>query len=128
MSCLALFLKVCHVKQKYFCLQGSAFGLHQSTLPQCLPGGKAQNVGQNQPPGASGFFSLQQAHPPDKTPPRHQQEGKHSGLLLPVALASLCNSVSVRGPFAKFVDSPYYSESELCGGAVTVSFSKYLPW
>jgi hypothetical protein len=34
----------------------------------------------------------------------------------------------IRGPFAKFVDSPYYSESELCGGAVTVSFSKYLPW
>jgi hypothetical protein len=26
------------------------------------------------------------------------------------------------------VDSPYYSESELCGGAVTVSFSKYLHW
>jgi hypothetical protein len=26
------------------------------------------------------------------------------------------------------VDSPYYSKSELCGGAVTVSFSKYLPW
>jgi hypothetical protein len=24
--------------------------------------------------------------------------------------------------FAKFVDLPYYSESELCGGAVTVSF------
>jgi hypothetical protein len=39
---------------------------------------------------------------------------------------SVC--VHVRGPFAKFVDSPYYSESELCGGAVTVSFSKYLPW
>jgi hypothetical protein len=33
----------------------------------------------------------------------------------------------VRGPFEKFVDSRYYSESELCGGAVTVSFSKYLP-
>jgi hypothetical protein len=33
-----------------------------------------------------------------------------------------------RGPFAKFVNSPYYSESELCGGAVTVSFSKYLLW
>jgi hypothetical protein len=33
----------------------------------------------------------------------------------------------VREPFAKFVDSPNYSESELCGGAVTVSFSKYLP-
>jgi hypothetical protein len=34
----------------------------------------------------------------------------------------------LEGPFEKFVDSPYYSESELCGGAVTVSFSKYLPW
>jgi hypothetical protein len=33
----------------------------------------------------------------------------------------------LRGPFAKLVDSPHYSESELCGGAVTVSFSKYLP-
>jgi hypothetical protein len=33
----------------------------------------------------------------------------------------------IRGPFAKFVDSSYYSESELCGGAMTVSFSKYLP-
>jgi hypothetical protein len=30
--------------------------------------------------------------------------------------------------FEKFVDSPYYSKSELRGGAVTVSFSKYLPW
>jgi hypothetical protein len=29
----------------------------------------------------------------------------------------------IRGPFEKFVDSPYYSESELCGGAVTVSIS-----
>jgi hypothetical protein len=26
----------------------------------------------------------------------------------------------IRWPFEKFVDSPYYSESELCGGAVTV--------
>jgi hypothetical protein len=26
------------------------------------------------------------------------------------------------------MDSPYYSESELCGGAVTVSFPNYLPW
>jgi hypothetical protein len=35
----------------------------------------------------------------------------------------------IRGPLEKFVDSPYYSESELCGGAVTVSFSKqHLPW
>jgi hypothetical protein len=34
----------------------------------------------------------------------------------------------IRGPFAKFVDSPNYTESELCGDAVTVSFSKCLPW
>jgi hypothetical protein len=34
----------------------------------------------------------------------------------------------IRGLFAKYVDSPYYSKSELCGGAVMVSFSKYLPW
>jgi hypothetical protein len=34
----------------------------------------------------------------------------------------------LRGPFEKFMDSHYYSESELGGGAVTVSFSKYLPW
>jgi hypothetical protein len=34
----------------------------------------------------------------------------------------------IRWPFVKLVDSSYYSESELCGGAVTVSFSKYLPW
>jgi hypothetical protein len=27
-----------------------------------------------------------------------------------------------RGPFERFVDSPYYSGSELCGGAVTVFF------
>jgi hypothetical protein len=33
-----------------------------------------------------------------------------------------------RGPFEKFVDSPYYSESELCRGAVTVYFSKYHAW
>jgi hypothetical protein len=31
-------------------------------------------------------------------------------------------------PFEKFVDLPYYAESERCGGMVTVSFSKYLPW
>jgi hypothetical protein len=34
----------------------------------------------------------------------------------------------VRGSFEKFVDSRHYFEPELCGGAVTVSFSKYLPW
>jgi hypothetical protein len=34
----------------------------------------------------------------------------------------------IRRSFEKYVDSPYYSELELCGGAVTVSFSKYLPW
>jgi hypothetical protein len=27
------------------------------------------------------------------------------------------------GPFEKFVDSPHFSESEICGGAVTVSFT-----
>jgi hypothetical protein len=38
------------------------------------------------------------------------------------------NTVTViRGRFAKFVDSTYYSESELCGGAVTVSFSDVPP-
>jgi hypothetical protein len=35
--------------------------------------------------------------------------------------------VYVRGPSEKFVDSPYYSESELCGGAVTVSFFEVPP-
>jgi hypothetical protein len=34
----------------------------------------------------------------------------------------------VQGLFAEFVDSPYDSESELCGSVVMVSFSKYLPW
>jgi hypothetical protein len=34
----------------------------------------------------------------------------------------------IRRPFAKFVDSPYYFESDVHGGAMTVSFSKYLPW
>jgi hypothetical protein len=34
----------------------------------------------------------------------------------------------VRVLFAKFLDSPYCSESELCAGAVTVSFSGYPPW
>jgi hypothetical protein len=34
----------------------------------------------------------------------------------------------LRVPFANFMDSPFYSESELFGGAVTASFSKYLPW
>jgi hypothetical protein len=33
-----------------------------------------------------------------------------------------------RGPSEKFMDSLYYSESELGGGAVTVFFSKYFPW
>jgi hypothetical protein len=33
----------------------------------------------------------------------------------------------VRGSFEEFVDSPHYSELEPCGGAGTVSFSKYFP-
>jgi hypothetical protein len=36
-------------------------------------------------------------------------------------------SQHLRGPFAKFVDWPYHSKSELCEGAVSVFFSKYLP-
>jgi hypothetical protein len=32
-------------------------------------------------------------------------------------------SEQLQGPFEKFVDSPYYSESELRGGAVMVNFS-----
>jgi hypothetical protein len=34
----------------------------------------------------------------------------------------------IRESFEKFVDSPYYSESELRGCAVTVSFTKYFHW
>jgi hypothetical protein len=33
-----------------------------------------------------------------------------------------------RGPFEKFEVANYYYHSEFCDGAVTVSFSKYLPW
>jgi hypothetical protein len=36
-------------------------------------------------------------------------------------------SVKIRGPSEKFSDSPYYSESELRGGAVTVSFFEVPP-
>jgi hypothetical protein len=36
--------------------------------------------------------------------------------------------VHMHGLLEKFVDLPYYAELELCGGAVMVSFSKYLPW
>jgi hypothetical protein len=35
--------------------------------------------------------------------------------------------MDIRGQFESFVDSPYYSESELCGGAVTVSFFEVPP-
>jgi hypothetical protein len=48
--------------------------------------------------------------------------------------SSICNRIiqthidHVWGSFPKFMDSPYYSRSELCGGAVMVSFSKHLPW
>jgi len=36
--------------------------------------------------------------------------------------------IYIRGSFEKFVDLRYYFESELRGGAVTVSFTKHLPW
>jgi hypothetical protein len=39
----------------------------------------------------------------------------------------LTAKVYIRGPFERFVDSPYYSESELCGGAVTVSLFEVPP-
>jgi len=41
-------------------------------------------------------------------------------------ILSIIISFYIRSPFAKFVDSPNYSESELCGGAVTV-FSEVPP-
>jgi hypothetical protein len=34
----------------------------------------------------------------------------------------------IRGPFEKFADSPYYSQSKQGGATVTVPFSKYVPW
>jgi hypothetical protein len=49
----------------------------------------------------------------------------HSLLLPKLSSAAWLN---IQGPFVKFVDSPYYSESELCGGVVMVSFLNYLPW
>jgi hypothetical protein len=40
----------------------------------------------------------------------------------------LCNNGKyIRGPFEKFVDSPYYSKLELCGGVVIVSFFEIPP-
>jgi len=50
---------------------------------------------------------------------------KSNYLLWPVSITHLRY---IRRLFAKFVDSPYYSKSELDGGAVTASFSKYLHW
>jgi hypothetical protein len=35
-----------------------------------------------------------------------------------------CMFSYIQGPFAKFVDTPYYSELELCGGVVMVSLDK----
>jgi hypothetical protein len=44
-----------------------------------------------------------------------------------ISLHTLC-TLYIHGLFAKFIESPYYSNLELCGGAVTVSFSKYFSW
>jgi hypothetical protein len=41
---------------------------------------------------------------------------------------SVCFGTKVQGLFAKLVDSPYYSESELCEGAVTVFFFEVPPF
>jgi hypothetical protein len=51
-----------------------------------------------------------------------------SNLAYKLCRAVAKGTVIIRGAFEKFVDSPYYSELELCRGAMTVSFSKYLPW
>jgi hypothetical protein len=52
------------------------------------------------------------------------------GLHLPLQITNkdciMKTPCNIRGPFTKFVDPPYYTDSELCGGAVTVPFSKYL--
>jgi hypothetical protein len=37
-------------------------------------------------------------------------------------------SVRLSITYMRVMDPPYYSESEICGGAVTISFSTYLPW
>jgi hypothetical protein len=34
------------------------------------------------------------------------------------------NNLNIRGSFAKFMDSPYYSKSERYGGAMMVSFGR----
>jgi hypothetical protein len=42
-------------------------------------------------------------------------------------VVTTCLNSILREPFQKFVDSLYYSESELYGGAVTVSFYEVRP-
>jgi hypothetical protein len=71
--------------------------------------------------------------PPFIVPEVHYCDHKNPPLVPVVSHINLVHafltySLILRGPFGEFVDSPYYSESELCGGAVTVSFSKHLPW
>jgi len=44
------------------------------------------------------------------------------GIFEPSKPDAVC--VHIRGPFVNFMDTHYYSESELREGAVTVSFSK----
>jgi hypothetical protein len=50
------------------------------------------------------------------------------GLGTNLSIAILCMTCLCTRAVSKFVDSPFYTDSEMCGGAVTVSFSKYLPW
>jgi hypothetical protein len=61
-----------------------------------------------------------------ETTPRAGRTGFNSRFLFAIAVFRPTQP-HIRGQFAKFVDSPYYSESELCGGAVTVSFFKVAP-
>jgi hypothetical protein len=58
----------------------------------------------------------------------HMKRNKIPCFLVTIIVWHVILQTVIRGPFAKFVNSHYYSELELCGGAVTVSFSKYLPW
>jgi hypothetical protein len=44
-----------------------------------------------------------------------------------IVMPNCSGGMEQRGPFEKFMDSLYYSELELCAGALTVSFLKYLP-
>jgi hypothetical protein len=63
-----------------------------------------------------------QLHAPATLPPEKDPRYALARRLGGPRNRSVRGNVIIRRPFEKFVDSSYYSESELCGGAVTVSF------